>query len=98
MAVTTQILDEIKDISVSIARIEGRLIPIEDASSKLMKVVIQGNGTLPLTQRVKTLEDCQTNEKAKKEKWDARTWAIVMLIIGQIVTLAFLLMKAKIII
>jgi hypothetical protein len=96
MAVSnTQILNEIKDISVSIARIDGRLTPIESASAQLMKVVIQGNGKLPLTQRVQTLEDCRDTETKKKEKWDARTWAIIMLIIGQIITIAFILAKAK---
>jgi hypothetical protein len=95
MAVSnTQILNEIKDISVSIARIDGRLTPIESASAQLMKVVIQGNGKLPLTQRVQTLEDCRDTETKKKEKWDGRTWAIIMLVIGQIITMAFLLMKA----
>jgi len=99
MAVSnTQILNEIKDISVSIARIDGRLTPIESASAQLMKVVIQGNGKLPLTQRVQQLEDCNESETKKKDKWDSRTWAIIMLIIGQIITLVFLFAKAKLII
>ena len=92
----TQIFNEIKDISVSLARVEGRLAPIESASSQLMKVVIQGNGKLPLTERMQKVEDClaaqKDKDKEKKEtkaKWDLRAWSIVMLFIGQIVILIF---------
>ena len=85
----TQIYNEIKDISVSIARVEGRLAPIESASSQLMKVVIQGNGKLPLTERMQKVEDCLAAQKETKAKWDLRAWSIVMLFIGQIVILIF---------
>jgi len=96
----TQIYNEIKDISVSIARIDGRMSNVEYASSKLMKVVIDGNGVRPLTEQVKELQDARKAEcEAKKEKkevkakWDTRTWAlatsIFLLFAGQIVLLIF---------
>jgi len=100
----TQIYNEIKDISVSIARIDGRMSNVESASSKLMKVVIDGNGVRPLTEQVKELQDAkkateQAAENAKKEKketkvkWDTRTWALAvslfLLFAGQVVQLIF---------
>ena len=96
----TQIYNELKDISVSIARIDGRMVNVESASSKLMKVVIDGNGTRPLTEQVKELQDarkadCKAKEEKKesKTKWDTRTWAlavsIFLLFAGQVVQLIF---------
>jgi hypothetical protein len=92
----TQIYNEIKDISVSIARIDGRMSNVESASAKLMRVVIDGNGVRPLTEQVKELQDakkaadCVKQEKKEiKTKWDLRMWAIVMLFIGQVVILIF---------
>ena len=95
-----QIYNELKDISVSVARIEGRMIPVEKASEKLMKVVIDGNGERPLVEQVKELQaDKKAVRDAKKEKketvlkWDSRMWAmavaIFLLFAKEVVTIIF---------
>ena len=43
---------------------------MEDASADLMTVVIKGNGKLPLTERVKKLEDRNDTEDADKKAAD----------------------------
>lgn len=88
--ITQQVLDKLDNVSNMVARIEERQINQSEDITELMKVTIKGNGHLPLTQRVQKLEDCQSDQKnelkSKKEKWDLRSWAILLLIIGQIIT------------
>lgn len=79
-----QIFSVLKDVSVAIARVEGRVGHIEESNAELMKVVIKGNGRPPLTDRIQKIEDRHCNEdknkkevKEKKEKWGTRTWALI---------------------
>lgn len=99
-----QIFNELKDVAVAVARIEGRVGQIETSTADLMKVVIKGNGHLPLTERVKKLEeincaediekaveaqratDKKRNDKATKEKWGTRTWAIIAAVLIYLIT------------
>lgn len=99
-----QIFNELKDVAVAVARIEGRVGQIETSTADLMKVVIKGNGHLPLTERVKKLEEIncaediekaveaaratekKKNEKAIKEKWGTRTWAIIAAVLIYLIT------------
>ena len=87
-----QIFNELKDVAVTVAKIDGRILRIEESNAELMKVVIKGNGRLPLTERVQALENRHSTEdtakkkadettEKKKEKWSTRTWAIVSAII-----------------
>ena len=65
-----QIFTELTKVSVAVARVEGRIKNVEDASADLMTVVIKGNGKLPLTERVKKLEDRNDTEDADKKAAD----------------------------
>jgi hypothetical protein len=94
--ITQAVLDNVSDIKVMVARVEERQIRQDDNITELMKVTIKGNGKLPLTERMANVEAClKTDAEAKaekkktKEKWDLRTWAIVMLFISQVVILVF---------
>ena len=99
-----QIFSVLTDVSVAIARVEGRVGRIEDSNAELMKVVIKGNGKLPLTDRVQKLEDRHCTEdnakkevKEKKEKWGVRTWTIVsaglVFVMTQLIALAILFIR-----
>ena len=88
-----QIFTELTKVSVAVARVEGRIKGVEDASAELMKVVIKGNGRLPLTERVQALENRNCTEdaskkevKAKREKWGTRTWAIIAAVLIYLIT------------
>lgn len=101
MAVTNEkIFEKLSDVSVSLARIEGRVMSVENSSAELMKVVIKGNGKLPLIERVTAIENRHCDEdsdkksdKEKKDKFSGRAWAVILIFIGQAVIWIFLFLR-----
>jgi len=65
-----QIFTELTKVSVAVARIEGRVKNVEDSTTDLMKIVVKGNGKLPLTERVQKLEDRNCSDDADKKAAD----------------------------
>ena len=99
-----KIYDRLMDVSVALARVEGRIQNVEASNAELIKVVIKGNGHLPLTRRVQELEDwhcaedatkeqAKSDVKEKKKKWGDRSWAFIMLFLAQLVIWLFLFLK-----
>lgn len=67
-----QIFSVLTDVKVALARVEGRVMNLEESNTDLMKVVIKGNGKLPLTERVQKLEDKNCIEEEIKAVEDAK--------------------------
>jgi len=89
--------DKIYEILIDI---QGRVCSIEALAptiQSLEKVVMKGNGTQPLTQRVDCIEAAMRSQKeADKEKKDGKIWfnrAIVGAIVAQSVGLLIALFK-----
>lgn len=89
MATNTEMINK---IAVSVAVIESTVTDLKKA--------VMGNGTPGLLKRVTDIENRHGNEdtgrkdeKEKKEKVSARTWAVVMVFVTQFVGLIVLFIR-----
>lgn len=88
-AAIDQILREIKELAVGLARVEGKVSNLEEGNKKINKIVFEGNGKAPLTDRVDCLEEKEESRKRnevtineantenRKNKWDLKTKVFV---------------------
>ena len=88
------------DIYNKLIDIEGRLSSVEGVApvvAELQKIVIAGNGTQPLKERMNNVEryigDCKEKEKDKKDdnKWFKRS--VIGVIVAQTIGMVFALVK-----
>ena len=88
------------DIYNKLIDIEGRLSSVEGVApvvAELQKIVIAGNGTQPLKERMNNVEryigDCKDKEKDKKDdnKWFKRS--VIGVIVAQTIGMVFALVK-----
>ena len=91
------------DLAVMLGRMDTRMTVIESTVGRLAKL-LEGNGKPGLLEDYRCLEskvtkhldeDTKAKEatKEKRNKWDARAWAVVLLIIGQVVTFIFVAIR-----
>lgn len=88
------------DIYNKLIDIEGRLSTVETFApvvAELQKIVIAGNGTPPMKERMNKIEDyvkgCKDAEKEKKEGLNKFQWILVTAIVGNIIATAFAYFK-----
>lgn len=91
------------DLAVMLGRMDTRMTVIESTVGRLAKL-LEGNGKPGLLEDYRCLESKVTKHldeysaskeatKEKRNKWDGRAWAVLLLIIGQIVTWAFIVIR-----
>ena len=88
------------DIYNKLIDIEGRLSSVEGVApvvAELQKIVIAGNGTQPLKERMNNVEryigDCKEKEKDKKDdnKWFKRS--VIGVIVAQTIAVVYAFIK-----
>ena len=91
------------DLALILGKIDTRLTVIELTTAKLDKA-LNGNGKPGILEEFRCLEDSvkkhhdEADAKArvaneKKDKWSTRTWAVVMVMITQIIGLVVLFIR-----
>lgn len=93
ISIQAQILDHLIELKEDVAEIKA-IVPTVKELNQITRV---GNGTKPLTTRMRDVEDyidCQKEEKKeKKEKSSKFNWILVTALVGNTIGIIFALFK-----